>query len=192
VSLKQEEIIQRIISGNTDGVLDFLYKNLLSKVRSYIAKNNGSKDEANDIFQDAVIVFFEYVRKGKFDTSKSIEGFIYTVARNLWVDKIRRERKVVRLNDIDLNTEPQESFDVLKDILDKEKRSAMSALFNLLGSGCKELMYYQLYEKLSMKEISEKLGFSNENVAKTKNYKCKQRFAEILKANPNLIQIIKN
>lgn len=192
MSLSQEQIIQRIISGNSDGVLDFLYKNLLSKVRSYIIQNSGSKDDANDVFQDAVIIFFEYVRKGKFDSEKTIEGFIYSVARNIWIDKIRRGKKMVRLNEMDLTTEPQETFDVLKDIVDKEKRSAMSSLFDLLGSGCKELMYYQLYEKLSMKEISDKMGFSNENVAKTKNYKCKQRFAEILKTNPKLIQLIKN
>jgi hypothetical protein len=36
-----------------------------------------------------------------------------------------------------------------------------------------------------MKEISEKMGFSSENVAKTKKFKCKQRLIELVKKDPS-------
>lgn len=35
-----------------------------------------------------------------------------------------------------------------------------------------------------MKEICKKMGFSTENGAKTRNYKCKQQLISLLKKNP--------
>ena len=59
------EIINAIKSNNADKVLVYLYKNLEPKIRGWIVKNNGSKQEAQDIFQDSIVAFYSFVLKNK-------------------------------------------------------------------------------------------------------------------------------
>ena len=42
-------------------------------------------------------------------------------------------------------------------------------------------MYYY-FDRMSMQEIADRLGFANTNTAKTKKYKCKQKLDNIVKS----------
>jgi len=57
VSYSDKAILEAIRNGE-DGVLMHLYKQVLPKIKNYILKNNGSEDDAKDIFQDAVVIFY--------------------------------------------------------------------------------------------------------------------------------------
>ena len=91
----QESIINAIISGKGNGILSVLYKETLPKVRNMVLKNNGNQEEANDIFQDAVLILFKQVRNGSFNTSYEMEGYIYTIAKNLWIKRALKINKNV-------------------------------------------------------------------------------------------------
>lgn len=50
-----------------------------------------------------------------------------------------------------------------------------------LGQKCKELLELFYFKKLSMKDISKKLGFASEKVAKNQKYRCIEKAKENLK-----------
>jgi DNA-directed RNA polymerase specialized sigma24 family protein len=89
-----KEILGAIGKGD-DRVLEHLYKQVLPKVKSYIARNSGNNEDARDIFQDAVVIFYKYVKTGKFDVQHDIAGFIFSVSKNLWINSAKRKNKVV-------------------------------------------------------------------------------------------------
>ncbi|MBC7389612.1 MAG: sigma-70 family RNA polymerase sigma factor [Opitutaceae bacterium] len=190
--MNQKEIIRCIQEGNDSKALSYLYDHTLIKVRGYIKKNNGTKDEANDIFQDAVIIFFKYVKNNQFDVEKDIDAFIYTVARNLWIDKAKKERRMVYYDNTEIYEQREDSSNQLSDLISQEKAIAMKSVFDRLDEKCRKILQYYVYEKRSMKEISLLMGYSSEDVVKTNHYRCKQYLTKIVKSDLSLMNLIRN
>ena len=76
-----------------------LYRRLFPIIKSYIQKNNGTEEDAADIFQDAIVVFYEKVRLNQFQLTSTIRTYIYSVCRHLWLNKLRAHKKVISLTD---------------------------------------------------------------------------------------------
>ncbi len=192
MSEKEKVIIESIRTGANNVALEYLYDVSLKKVRQYILKNNGSKDDANDIFQDAVIVLFNQIRLNKFNEVYSIDAFIYSVARNLWIDKVRRDKKFTKYDSPDEYAVIASDTNHLDSLIQKEKSAAMKLVFNLLDEKCQNILTYVIYEKRSMKEIKELMGYNSEDVAKTNHYRCKQYLTKLVKSNPSLVELLRN
>ncbi len=183
-SYTDKEIIEAIRNGKTERVLNFLYDTTQYKIRNWILQNNGSEDEAQDIFQDAVLSFYNYVLENKFDETKSVEGFIFAIARNGWINRAKQKNKMVTgVKEMEKLDRMPDNVDLISQTMDKDKVNQIEALLNQLGERCKELLTYSIFYDMRMDEIAKTMGFSSANVAKTKNYKCKQRLIAIVKEN---------
>jgi RNA polymerase sigma factor (sigma-70 family) len=185
------KIIESIRAGSNDRVLAYLYDKPLQKIRRYILNNNGTREDANDIFQDAVVILFNQVKKNKYNEAFEVDGFLYSVARNLWIDKMRKEKRIV-VNDFIEGASHSDFNDHLKDLIVKEKSTALRKVFERLDEKCRKILLYVIYEKLNMKEISERMGYSNENVAKSNHYRCKQYLSKMVKEDKELLNLLKN
>jgi RNA polymerase sigma factor (sigma-70 family) len=185
------KIIESIRDGSNDQALSYLYDKPLRKIRKYIISNSGSTEDGNDIFQDAVIILFNQIINNKYKTELDIDGFLFSVARNLWIDKIRREKRMLS-KDFSIETNHTDHSDQLKDLIVKEKSAALRTAFEKLDEKCRRILHYSIYEKLSMKEISVKMGYSNENVAKSNHYRCKTYLSKLVKEDESLLNLLKN
>lgn len=174
------EIIKAIKSNKADKVLLFLYKSLEPKIRNWIRKNNGNKQEAQDIFQDSILAFYSYVIKDKFDPNSNLESFIFVIAKNKWINYTRSQSKKTNLKE-DIGFVEETSFEQTKN-----KQGLIDQLLKELGETCKEILTYTIFYNLSMEDVCIRLGFKNPNTAKTKNYKCKQRLKNLINANPEI------
>lgn len=190
--IDETKILHSIKTGEHSKVLSYLYETTLRKVRQYILKNNGSKDDANDIFQDAVVILFTQVRADKFNPSYSIDAFIYSVARNLWIDKSRRDKRFTNYDSTQQIDYISDDNSHLDNLIETEKTNAMSLVFNQLDEKCKKILSYVIYEKLSMREIKDKMGYTSEDVAKTNHYRCKQYLSKIVKSSPELVKLLRH
>ncbi|HVD98979.1 MAG TPA: sigma-70 family RNA polymerase sigma factor [Cytophagaceae bacterium] len=185
----QDRIVEAIVSGKGNEVLSVLYKETLSKVRQMVLKNNGNLEEANDIFQDAVLVFFKQVRNGSFKAEYDIDAYIYTIAKNLW---IKRAMKITKNVPLEYLKETQTiAENALETVITEEKAEALETLMNKVGEECKKLLKLVAYEKRSMKEICVEMNYSSENVAKTYHYRCKKKFTKFIKTNSRLMELYK-
>ena len=176
------EIVDAILSNKANEVLPFLYGNVQPKMTKWIISNSGDKAEAQDIFQDAVIAFYRYVKTGKFEKGASVDAFIFSVGKNLWVNRVKQKNRLVSNADNHINQLMTEA-DFSAQIIDKEREEKIQAVLSQLGERCKQLLTYSIFHNLSMEEISQKMDFNNANTAKTKNYKCKQRLIALVKDN---------
>lgn len=185
----EAEILESIRKGADSKVFMYLYEKVFPKVKAYILKNGGDADECKDIFQDALLVFCSKVKSEAYVHQTEIDGFIYAVSRNMWLNrlKIKNRKSSVTLEEIEV----QADTDVERVMILKEQKNTITDLLEQLGTVCKELLIYSGYHKLSMTEICQKMGFANENVAKTKNYKCKQRFMQLVDNKTELIELLK-
>lgn len=160
-------------------MLKYFYEKVFPGIRRYILNNSGTEADAKDVFQDAVMIFYKQVKLGKYKEEYEINGFIYSVSRNLWINTVLRKNKTVALDDtLPISEYAKSASD---DLITKEREAFILGIFTQLGEVCKQLLIYSIFDNLSMKEIKEKMGFSSENVAKTKHYKCKQRLISLVK-----------
>jgi RNA polymerase sigma factor (sigma-70 family) len=98
----------------------------------------------------------------------SPRGFLLSVARNLLIDRARRDRVV----SIDL-LEDVDALNVLIDEVSPERATTgrqqvqrLSALFDRLPGRCREVVWMRRVEDLSQKEIASRLGIAEATVEK--------------------------
>ncbi|MFL5728639.1 MAG: RNA polymerase sigma factor [Cytophagaceae bacterium] len=181
-----QDIINAIRQGQDQKVLSFLYSDVLPKVKGFILKNQGSVDEAKDIFQDAVIRFYDAVKEEKFEGNSSIATYIFAISKNLWINTVKKKNKHISDDQLELT---DSSVNLLEDIISQEKIDAVNSLLKKLGENCEKLLKYSIYDNLSMKEICEKMDYSSEDVAKTYNYRCKQKLIQLAADNAHIMNL---
>jgi RNA polymerase sigma factor (sigma-70 family) len=185
-SYTDQEIIESIRKGKTDRVLSYLYDTSQYKIRNWILKNNGSDEEAQDIFQDAVLSFYNYVLENRFDEGKSVDGFLFAVGRNAWRNRAKQKNRLITgEKEMEKMERVPDDVALISQSMDEDKSKKIEALLGMLGERCKQLLIYSIFYDIRMDEIAETMSFANANAAKTKNYKCKQRLIGIIKEHPN-------
>ena len=71
---------------------------------------------------------------------------------------------------------------VSQDTESEERNKIVAKCIEQLGETCKKVLMYYYFEEMSMQDIADKLGFENNDTAKTKKYKCKKKLDELIKA----------
>ena len=61
-------------------------------LKRYVLKNSGDKDDAKDVFQNTLIVFYKKVLIENFELSSKISTYLFSIAKNLWLKKLRDEK----------------------------------------------------------------------------------------------------
>ncbi len=187
---KDQEIIDCILSGSNQKALNYLYKDPLKKVRGYILKNSGTIDDANDVFHDALLVLFHYVKTNKYNPKYELDAFLFGVARNAWIDKVRKNKKLNTSVEVE-KIEHQIEHNALGEIIQAEKLTIFKNIFDKLEENCRQLLQLVLFEKKSMKEIKDIMGLKHENVAKSQHYRCKQYFSKLLHEDKNALSALR-
>ena len=170
--MKDSEVLDKIARGD-ESALEFLYKKYYRMMTKLVISNSGTEEEARDVYQDALIVFWEKARKGNLVMTSKISTFIYSICLNLWRKELDRKSRLSneeKENSVFIEIEKQERIRVIHESLDE------------LGDTCKKILMYYYFDGLSMNDIAEKLGYANTDTAKTKKYKCKKRLDELIKA----------
>ncbi len=186
---KNQEIIEAILNGQNSRVLNHLYQSALPQIMKYICLNNGDEDEAKDIFQDAVVSLFTTVRLGKFEQGKDVNGFLYFVSRNLWINRIKRRNKQLDISKMQMQPLEESHLAV---IITKEKEELIEQFMSKVGDKCKQILKYVIYDNLSMREVAQKMNFAGETVAKSTHYRCKQKLMELVENDGSMINFLKN
>ena len=182
------KILKAIQTGKGKEIFHLLYESAFPKIDRFIQRSGGQFDDSKDVFQETVLVFYKSFLKGKYKHDTEIDGYLFGVSRNLWYAKIKKEKRLESLND-DYD-QVSSDHDPSQQLITTERENFINQAFLALGEVCNQLLQYTFYEKLSMKEVCEKMNFSNENSAKTKNYKCKQRLMKLLKENSEFKELL--
>jgi RNA polymerase sigma factor (sigma-70 family) len=170
-SMTDAEILDRIQKGD-EKVLEYLYKKYFKMMSNIVMKNNGTEDEAKDIFQDALIVFWQKVSGGSFVLTSRVSTFLYSVCYNLWLKELDRKSRFTH--------EERDNADPV-DYDRQERIKAINDCIAKLGETCRLLLSYYYFDELSMIDIAERMGFANADSVKSKKYKCKQELDKLVK-----------
>ena len=137
----------------------YMYQHYADTISSLIINNSGNHQDAQDIFQETVVTFIETVKKDKFRGESSIKTFVVAIARNTWLNELkRRERSDIR-EEIYGKSSPAEEPDVSHLISEREAKQQFRDLLGKLGESCKKILILFYYENFTMKEMVNHLPY---------------------------------
>jgi len=164
--MTDQEIIEYLRNNKYSKATNGLY-GMLPAIKKYISANNGTPEDAKDIFQDALVVLYKKVHTEQFVLTVPLQGYMHAVVKNLWLAELRNRKKIPvahteeDMADLAVNEEPGFSL--------------AEAAFSLLGEKCRQLLILFYFKKKSFREIASSLAFRSENVAKNQKYRCLQK-----------------
>lgn len=171
-NMNEKEIFERICKGD-EKALEFLYQKYYRMMIKLVITNSGTEEEARDVYQDALIVFWQKATSGNLVLTSKMSTFIYSICQNLWRKELDRKKR--------LSNEEKDTA-VLLDTDSTEREKILAKCIDQLGETCKRVLMLYYFEEMSMQDIADKLGFANTDTAKTKKYKCKKKLDELVKA----------
>ena len=173
-----EKALLEGLAASDKKAIETIYRENFNMVQSLVINNNGSADDAKDVFQEAMIVLYEKARSGSFELHCQIKTYIYSVCRRLWLKRLQQ------LNRYSPSVESLElTVPVEEDMEDHEHRNAefemMDKAIGNLGEPCKSLLEAYYIQKQNMQVIATSFGYTNADNAKNQKYKCLMRLKKI-------------
>lgn len=164
------KIIELIQSDNPDKALAALYKHF-PLIRKMILSNDGNAQDAEDIFQEALIIVCRKVKDPNFHLTALLSTYLYSVSRFLWKDELRK-RKLLTHADFETGFDEMEEKEI-ENLIELESRAKLAEkIFSEMGERCRELLLLFYKTGMRLKDIASKMGYSSENAAKNQKYKC--------------------
>src|SRR6201990_241012 len=85
-----------------------LYKKAFPAVAKYVSRLGGSFDEAKDVFQDALVIYYEKAVL-KSSALNNDTGYLVGIAKNLWLRHYRKSAQNLSLTEMEVAVnEPEE------------------------------------------------------------------------------------
>lgn len=174
---KEKELLKGLASGDKKAI-ETIYKDNFNMVQSLVINNNGSAQEAKDIFQEAMIVLLEKSRSANFELNCQIKTYVYSVCRRIWLKRLQQFNRYSGEIESMVGTVPIED-----DVEEYEKRDQefvmMEKAIASLGEPCKGLIEAFYIQKRNMQDIASQFGYTNADNAKNQKYKCLMRLKKL-------------
>jgi RNA polymerase sigma factor (sigma-70 family) len=168
--IPDQQIITLIRTNKTDKALAALYR-YFPMVYKLIRSKGGSKQDAEDIFQEALMVLCRKVTTTDFHLTAQLSTYLFSVCRFLWKDELKK-RKHYSIADFDTGLSLVEEEDLHTTVEDEGRAKLAEKVLMDLGERCRELLLLFYQSGMALKEIARRMGYSSENTAKNQKYKC--------------------
>lgn len=161
--------------------LSYMYEKYYGGVARFIIDNNGTEEDARDIFQDSLVVLYEKVQLTDFVWTSTLKTFLFAVCKNLWYKRLRKA------SNREIPTENIHQLPVLDVSIEdpyEEQKFLLRNLMSQLGDACREILTLFYFQRKSMQEIALEMNLANEKVAKNKKARCMVKLRKLFVQSP--------
>lgn len=183
------ELLNGILRNDTL-VLQFIFKTFYSNINFFIKKNKGDEEDANDIFQEAIIIIYRKLKANDLVLDCTFDTYLYSVCRLLWLKEL--EKRKIEQESIKDNHEYHEDVydDSLASTIDKNERYRLyQKHFSLLGKDCQKILQLH-FDRVPLKNIADMMGFKSEKYAKKRKFSCKEYLIKSIKQDMEYTTIL--
>jgi DNA-directed RNA polymerase specialized sigma24 family protein len=152
-----------------------LYKKAFPDVAKYVSKMGGAFDEAKDIFQDALIIYYEKAVNNSIAVQTNEQAYLLGIAKHLWA---KRFRENIRHTSLDNNLNDDDFME------DENMEPSPAKLLHYLetaGQKCMEILKAFYYDNLPANAIASLFGYNGVRSATVQKYKCLEKVRETIK-----------
>ena len=169
--MMDQDTFQKIRLGDQSALAEVYKSNRDSVINWITHKHSCSLEEAKDIYQDAIVIFYNNVAKGKISAINfSISSYLHEVVRRQFLNRLKKDNRMNR-GLLDFTQDPDESSAEDNHLLE-QKLEVVHRAMQELSEACKKLIQLRYFTNLNMESICEQLGYKNPSTAKNLKYKC--------------------
>jgi len=173
-------------ANEANRVLRHIYQTNYPTVRTYVLKNSGKQSDAEDVFQEAMTIFYKKINQETLVIQQNIGGYLYTTAKNLWLNrlryqKVRQDNKQHVISQTDIPARSPEA-----DFVENEKSQILRTVIAKLSEDCRKVLTHFYFDELKMKNVAKRMGLADEQAAKNKKYKCLKKLKSLMLHQPDL------
>lgn len=133
-----------------------------------------AEDVASDIYHDSFLLMVDNIRTGKYrKQDASLLTYLLGIGKNLVLKRFQKEDEL-----------PLVAEWLSEQLPDADWKYAQEEAYRLVNEGdsvCNRILQFFYWNRLSMAEIAERLGYQSADVAKSKKNSCLRRFSFELK-----------
>ena len=176
-----EAQLEGIRTSNNE-VLSFIYRKYFQEIRFFVLKNSGSDEDAQDVFQESIIIIYKKLRDDTLDLTCSFKTYLYSVCRIVWLKQLdRRNSKSERFSDVMSFVEINDGVD--QAVVDQERFKLYQKHFVTLHSDCQKILRLFL-AKVPLKDIAAKMNIKSEKYLKKRKFQCKEILVKRIQNDP--------
>lgn len=150
--------------------LEHIYANTYPMVRHYVREHGGTDEDAKDIFQEALIIYYEKTVNGQLTLTASVSTYLMGICKNRWRQQLEKQAR---------NVSPTETrSDTVWEEPGSEAEPPPVALMTFveqLGETCKSILISFYYLGQRLEQIAEQHGYQTVRSATVQKYKCLER-----------------
>jgi RNA polymerase sigma factor (sigma-70 family) len=184
-----DETIVEGLKLRKEKIIKYVYKEFFSMTRHLIVNNSGNDQDAEDTFQDALVIVYKRIINEELSLNSSFKTFFYSVCRNLWMQRLGKLKD--RSNEIvdfeSITSIPEMTNEEVYNIENK-KHKLYQLHFLTLSDDCQKILQLFLNKK-SIREITSIMDFQSEKYTKKRKFKCKEELKMRILNDPNYLKI---
>ncbi len=157
------------------------FMSILGKMPSFCIL---SKEDLDDVFQEALIVLMQKVKSGEVTVSRdgAIFSCVVQIGKLIACNHVRKKRPMANDDLVTISDSLHKDDEVDEISVDEKQQTQnefLDRVFDSIPDDCKTLLKQFYWGRKSMDEIASILGMRNSDSAKTKKNKCMNKFKDI-------------
>lgn len=175
--LNNERYIEALKVGDRT-ILQQIYAEFSPAIIRLVMDSGGTRDDARDVFQSALVILFERVRDGALQIPSSFGDLLLSICRRVWRTRFKADTKSkAPVSPDDL------SDDIEEDINSEEKNLLFRKHFKLLGAKCQMLLAF-FFAGHTIDIICEQMGHQDIDHTLKRKDQCKEKLVLHIKNDP--------
>lgn len=156
-----------------------LYQRTFPMVRRHVLERGGTTQDAKDVFQDALIVFYEKTVSGNLVLTSSPSTYLVGVCRHLWQQELSR-RSRLPFSELD---EAHEQLPDSAEMAAAESAPALAVLEYVakLGEKCQRILLSFYYFQQPLEQIAAEHQYGSVRSATVQKFKCLERLRKAVR-----------
>lgn len=154
--------------------IEKIYREYYDTVFKYLFCLTHDKELSEDLVQETFVRMIKNI--DKFEGKSKLSSWLCEIAKNLWIDYLRKNKRKVELNENEeLNIQSEQNIE--NEYIEREDENKVFEKIKALDDISQKVMYLRVKGEMSFKEIGDILGKS-ENWARVTFYRAKQKVKE--------------
>jgi RNA polymerase sigma factor (sigma-70 family) len=172
MKLPTDKALIQGIRNHDSPVLQHVYDTYYPIIEGYIVHNQGSRDQARDIFQEAMIVVYNKVKLGQLELTCKFGTYLFAICKKMWIqerkkyllrnEKLRQQAMVVE--------DPGPADDPL---LQNHLNHLFNKHFGDLSEDCQKILS-MYFNNFSVEDIRTAMNYKNLHHTADRKYRCKK------------------
>lgn len=150
-----------------------LYREVFPSVAKYIAKKGGTLEQAKDIFQEALIIYYEQIVCDRQPVKTTTSAYVFGIVKHLWCHQHKRG---INFESLQADTEMVE-----ESANEQIAAERLLILLTKVGERCLKLLKTFYYDKRSIAKLTKEFGFGSERSATVQKFKCLEKVRSFVK-----------